>query len=44
MDFTDVGHLKDPRTTGTTGDVMLTTVGAAANASYDITLQFVKKL
>ena len=44
LDFTDIGHLKDPRSTGYTGDVKLTTVGAAADATYDITLHFVKKL
>ena len=28
----------DPRSSGGTGDILLTTTGAAANASYDITL------
>jgi hypothetical protein len=35
----DDGLLRDPRSAGETGDLMLTTVGAAANAVYDITLE-----
>ena len=34
--------LKDPRTAGDTGDLLLTSVGAAAGATYDITV-YVKK-
>jgi hypothetical protein len=30
--------LPDPRSSGGTGDIVLTTTGAAANATYDITL------
>lgn len=30
--------LADPRSSGGTGDILLTTAGAAANATYDITL------
>lgn len=30
--------LKDPRTTGGTGDILLTTVGGASGSTYDITL------
>lgn len=30
--------LKDPRSTGGTGDIVLTTVGASATATYDITI------
>lgn len=37
-DWTAVGGLHDPASTGATGDVVLTTTGAAANASYDITI------
>jgi len=33
----------DPQSTGTTGDIMLTTVGAVLNCSYDITLWLRKK-
>ncbi|TXH48452.1 MAG: hypothetical protein E6Q97_24730 [Desulfurellales bacterium] len=32
------GGLVDPRTTGDTGDILFTTVGAGAGDSYDITL------
>lgn len=35
-------YLKDPRTAGGTGDLLLTTAGAAAGATYDITV-YVKK-
>lgn len=30
--------LTDPRSAGGTGDILLTSIGAAANATYDITL------
>jgi hypothetical protein len=40
FDWTDVGGLKDPQSTGTTGDLVLTTVGASATATYDITIWF----
>lgn len=33
-----VGGLMDPRSTGGTGDVLLTTAGAVSGAVYDITL------
>lgn len=33
------GGLMDPRSTGGTGDVLLTTAGAAANATYDIAIR-----
>lgn len=39
-DYTKVGGLKDPRSPGGTGDVLLTTSGAASGATYDITLVF----
>ena len=32
------GGFKDPKSSGTTGDLLLTTYGAALNATYDITL------
>lgn len=37
-DWSSVGGLHDPASTGATGDVVLTTTGAAANATYDITI------
>ncbi len=39
-DWSALGGLKDPRTTGGTGDVLLTTVGDSATSTYDITLVF----
>jgi hypothetical protein len=42
-DFRPVGGKHDPQSTGTTGDVLITTSGAAAGASYDIELVFRKK-
>lgn len=35
-------YLKDPRSAGGTGDLLLTTAGAASGATYDITV-YVKK-
>ena len=32
------GGLKDPRSTGATGDLLLTTTGAASGDTYDITI------
>ena len=43
LDYESDNHIVDPKSTGTTGDIMLTTVGAAADASYDITLNLIKK-
>lgn len=37
-DFTQAGALKDPRSAGGTGDILLTTAGAVAGATYDILL------
>jgi len=37
-DFMDAGGAHDPKSTGYTGDILLTTYGAAANATYDILL------
>jgi hypothetical protein len=39
MDWTQYGGLHDPASTGGTGDILLTTAGAAANATYMITLE-----
>lgn len=36
--YDGVGGLVDPKTTGGTGDILLTTAGAASGATYDITL------
>ena len=38
IDFTKAGGLFDPLATGTTGKIKLTTVGASASSTYDITL------
>lgn len=37
-DFSGFGGLHDPASAGGTGDVLLTTVGASATATYDIIL------
>mgnify|MGYP006944226258 FL=1 len=37
------GGMADPKSTGYTGDIVLTTVGAAADATYDITISLTKK-
>lgn len=42
MDFTGA-ELNDPRASGYTGDIKLTTHGAVSGASYDITLHLIKK-
>jgi hypothetical protein len=38
FDWADVGGFTDPASTGGTGDIVLTTVGATATATYDIVL------
>lgn len=38
IDFADFGGKVDPKTTGGTGDILLTTNGGAAGAGYDFTL------
>ena len=43
MDFTDQNYFNDPQSTGTTGDVLLTTTGAASGDTYTITLHLIKK-
>lgn len=37
-DYRDSGGLTDPASTGGTGDILLTTAGAASGATYDIRL------
>jgi hypothetical protein len=39
--FEAFGHLKEASTTGDTGDLLLSSVGAASGATYDITLECV---
>lgn len=39
IDYTDVGGLKDPASSGGTGDIKFTTVGHAANDTYTIKLR-----
>lgn len=41
--FDGVGGLHDPRSTGFTGDVFLTTVGASSGDTYDIILKMKKE-
>ena len=36
--FSEAGGLRDPKTTGGTGDLLLTSVGYASGATYDITI------
>jgi len=43
-DYRGVGGHNDPQSTGTTGDINLTTSGAVSGGSYDITLHLRKKL
>lgn len=38
FNFKNAGGLVDPNSTGGTGDILLTTAGAASGATYDITL------
>lgn len=40
IDFAAYGGKTDPKTTGTTGDVKLTTQGAVSGGTYDITIAF----
>ena len=40
-DYTLGGVLKDPRSTGGTGDILLTTAGAISGATYDIVLSLI---
>ena len=36
--WVEVGGIQDPQSAGSTGDLVLTTIGATATATYDITL------
>lgn len=38
VSYADVGGLKDPRSAGGTGDILLSTTGTTAGSSYDITI------
>lgn len=38
MSYVGVGGLMDPRSSGGTGDVLLTTAGGASGSTYDITI------
>lgn len=38
FNFRNAGGLIDPKSTGTTGDILLTTAGNVSGATYDITL------
>jgi hypothetical protein len=38
FDWQDKGGVMDPKSSGTTGDIVLTTAGAVAGATYDITM------
>lgn len=40
VDWNALGGKVDPRTTGGTGDILLTSVGAVAGATYNITIYF----
>lgn len=40
LDFSDMGGLVDPKSAGGTGDILLSTIAPAANATYDIKLTF----
>lgn len=42
-DYREVGGLADPTNTGTTGDILLSTIGATATSTYDITISLRKK-
>jgi hypothetical protein len=40
-DYSQGGVLKDPRSSGGTGDILLTTAGAVNGATYDIVLSLI---
>ena len=42
-DYREVGGLVDPTDAGTTGDILLSTIGATALSTYDITISLRKK-
>lgn len=41
--FSSMGGKPDPKSTGWTGDILVSTVGAAADATYDIMIHVKKK-
>lgn len=43
FDFRSVGPIVDPESTGSTGDILFTTVGATAGDSYSVVIQFAKR-
>lgn len=43
MDWSGVGGMSDPRSSGYTGDILITTAGATSGDTYTITLYCVKK-
>lgn len=43
IDFSGIGGKSDPKSSGTTGDILITTVGAVSGDTYTITLYCVKK-
>ncbi len=38
VSYRDIGYLRDPVSAGGTGDLLLTSIGAASGATYDITV------
>jgi len=40
IDYSDVGGFADPKTTGTTGDVVLSTGEGQVDGTYDVTIWF----
>jgi hypothetical protein len=38
LNYREIGGLNDPKSSGTVGDVLLTTAGAVSGATYDITI------
>lgn len=42
QDYSYRGNARDPKSTGGTGDILLTTIGAAADSSYTIEMTFKK--
>jgi hypothetical protein len=38
LNYKEIGGLVDPKSSGTVGDILLTTAGAVSGATYDITL------
>lgn len=42
LDYRHFGGLPNPQGTGATGSILFTTIGALANADYNITLEMIK--